>query len=101
MVPMPDRNGLNDRHPLCGGATRSPKKRGALPMQRRCFLMLASLVLAACADRSREPVGVQQPPSPLPLAGALAQVSQDDTPDQMAVARVVPGFGGYFLDGSG
>src|SRR5688572_16025698 len=68
-------------------------------MHRRCLFVIAPLVLAACVDRSREPVGVQQPIHP--LDGALAQVSQDATPDQMAVAQVVPGFGGYFLDGSG
>lgn len=66
-------------------------------MKKRWSLLVATLALAACADRSREPVGVQQPS----LASTLAQVSQEDTPDQMAVAQLVPGFGGYFLDESG
>jgi hypothetical protein len=70
-------------------------------MRRPWSLILAPLLLAACTDRSREPAGVQQTPLLPPLAGALAQVSQEDTPDQMAVAQVVPGFAGYFLDKSG
>jgi hypothetical protein len=60
------------------------------------LLPLATLALAACVDGPRDPVGVRQP-----FASTLAQVSQQDTPDQMAVAQVVPGFGGYFIDERG
>ena len=35
----------------------------------------------------------------MPSASAL-QLSQQETPDPSAVARAVPGFGGYFLDGA-
>ena len=65
---------------------------------QRVLILLAVAALAAC-DRAPEPLG--------PNAGAggaslqFAAVSADPTPDQMAVARAVPGFGGYFIDESG
>ena len=65
---------------------------------QRVLILLAAAVLAAC-DRISEPLG------PDGLAGGaslqVAAVSADPTPDQMAVARAVPGFGGYFIDASG
>lgn len=57
--------------------------------------VLGSLVFAAC----REP-NVAAPDTPR-LGASLQQVSQDANPSQMAVAAVVPGFGGYFLDAAG
>ena len=71
--------------------------RARRPMRTAWPFLIAAPVLAACADRPREPVGVPHGP----LAVLVAQVSQDPTPDQLAVAHVVPGFGGYFLDASG
>jgi hypothetical protein len=60
---------------------------------------VALLSIAACRDASGpdKPILTRaQAPST-----TLAAVSQDETPDQLAVAQVVPGFGGYFLDGAG
>ncbi|MGH7672998.1 MAG: hypothetical protein ACREMC_08860 [Gemmatimonadales bacterium] len=56
-------------------------------------LLVGALVLAACRDASNPAA----PDAPR-LNAALQQVSQDSNPSQMAVAAVVPGFGGYFLD---
>src|SRR5919106_1111125 len=60
--------------------------------------VLVVLVLGACSEdriTSPEPVdsGV-----PMPSTSAL-QLSQQETPDPNQVARAVPGFAGYFLDG--
>ena len=55
----------------------------------------ATLFAAACQDAAA-PGGPGTPP----LSASLAQVSQDPQPSQMAVAQVVAGFGGYFLDAS-
>lgn len=66
-------------------------------MRKHQTLVIATLVLAACAERPREPLGVQRPF----LASTVAQLSQEVTPDQMEVAQVVPGFGGYFIDETG
>src|SRR5687767_6288282 len=66
-------------------------------MQRGLILLVVA-ALAAC-DRGTEPVG------PNASAGGasyqLSAVSADPTPDQMAVAQAVPGFGGYFIDAGG
>lgn len=66
-------------------------------MQRVVILLLAAAV-AAC-DRSGEPLGPDarggQP------AFSVLGVSEDPTPDQLAVAQAVPGFGGYFIDQDG
>jgi len=56
-------------------------------------LLVGALVLSACRDASN-PAAPDAPH----LNAALQQVSQDSNPSQMAVAAVVPGFGGYFLD---
>lgn len=56
-------------------------------------LVVGALVLGACRDASNPAA----PDAPR-LTAALQQVSQDTNPSQMAVAAVVPGFGGYFLD---
>ena len=58
------------------------------------------LITGACRDTA----GPDQPVSPgdpAPLTTTLTEVSQDPAPDQLSVAQVVPGFGGYFLDASG
>lgn len=62
---------------------------------RRLPLLLLALAAAAC-DRSPVPTAPGPPASP-----ALAALAQDPTPDPMAVAGAVPGFGGYFIDASG
>lgn len=65
---------------------------------QRVLILVAVAALAAC-DRGPEPMG------PDGRAGGasfqLSAVSSDPTPDQMAVAQAVPGFGGYFIDASG
>jgi len=58
-------------------------------------LLVGALVLGACRDASNPAAPDAPPPR---LNAALQQVSQDSNPSQMAVAAVVPGFGGYFLD---
>lgn len=70
----------------------APEPRSAL----RALLVGAVLLTAACQD-AREPTA----PDPTAPSLSVAQVAQDSNPSQMAVAQVVPGFGGYFLDGSG
>lgn len=59
------------------------------------------LVAAAACDRMSEPVAPGPGPSQPAYSASLTQVSQDPTPDPLAVAQVVPGFGGYFLDEAG
>lgn len=64
-------------------------------MRKLLFIPLG-LLAAACTDRATAPDALGTP-----SASTLAQVAQDPTPDQLAVAQVVPGFGGYFLDATG
>ena len=66
-------------------------------MRRISFLVVLALVGAAACDR-QDPVSAG--PEAPPLA-AIAAVAQDPAPDQLAVARAVPGFGGYFIDETG
>lgn len=54
----------------------------------------AAFVVASCTDVPNP----SQPSAPLSM---VAQVAQEPNPSQMSVAQAVPGFGGYFLDGSG
>ncbi|MGQ0815216.1 MAG: hypothetical protein ACT4O1_12285, partial [Gemmatimonadota bacterium] len=58
------------------------------------LLPLFALLVTGCADREPLEPGARQ-------SAAMENVSQDPTPDPAAVAAVVPGFGGYFLDESG
>ncbi len=62
-------------------------------------LVAALLVAGGCHDGT-SPAGVEDREQ-VPAAPGfdLQQVSQDETPDPWAVADVVPGFAGYFLDG--
>jgi hypothetical protein len=53
-------------------------------------LVLCAVLFGACRDAATPE-----------LAASLQQVSQDENPSQMAVAAVVPGFGGYSIDGAG
>src|SRR5687767_14150060 len=55
----------------------------------------AVLAGAACSD-----VPAPSAPAVRPAMSGFA-IAQDATPDQMAVAKAVPGFGGYFLDATG
>ena len=59
--------------------------------------LVLALVLGACSED--DPTSPESFDSgvPMPSASAL-QLGQQDTPDPNAVARAVPGFGGYFLD---
>jgi hypothetical protein len=72
---------------LLGRRTRRSRARGAVAIG----VLLAS---AACQD--------VPPPSPTEpdarFAVSPAAVSDDPAPDPLDVAKVVPGFGGYFLD---
>jgi regulator of RNase E activity RraA len=56
-------------------------------------LIVGAIVLGACRDASN-PAALDAPG----FSAALQEVAQDTNPSQMAVAQVVPGFGGYFLD---
>lgn len=80
---------------------RSPRKAPSVrSVTASSIAALALLVLGACTDAAgpEKPI---DPGSRAPSTATLAQVSQDDAPDQLSVAQVVPGFGGYFLDASG
>lgn len=55
--------------------------------------LVIGVVLATACREAAPPTG----PSGAPTFVTIQQVSQDPTPDQMAVAQVVPGFAGYFL----
>ena len=64
-----------------------------------CFrLVLAAVVLAvsACQESSEPTTPEFEPETP-----DLQRLAEEDSPDPMAVARAVPGFGGLFLDSSG
>src|SRR5687768_279200 len=65
------------------------------PWARIALGVSTVLAGAACSD-------VPAPSAPAVRAsmGGFA-IAQDATPDQMAVAEAVPGFGGYFLDATG
>jgi hypothetical protein len=60
------------------------------------LLFGAALATLACYDAS-DPNAPNTPPT----SPQFSQVSQQPNPSQMAVAAVVPGFGGYFLDAAG
>jgi hypothetical protein len=64
----------------------------------RFGLLAATMMLAvsACQDASEPTTPDAQPETP-----DLRQLAQEPSPDPMAVARAVPGFGGLFLDASG
>jgi hypothetical protein len=65
----------------------------------RCFsVLLAAVVLAvsACQEASEPTTPDFEPETP-----DLQRLAQEDSPDPVAVARAVPGFGGLFLDSSG
>jgi hypothetical protein len=72
--------------------------RGAPGWRSHCPLaLLGATVLAIGCYDAPAPSGSGLPP----LAATAAQVGQDSTPTQEAVAAAVPGFGGYFLDSAG
>ena len=54
------------------------------------------VVAGACRD-----IPAPQAPDMTSRDAAAHSVSQDPVPDQLAVAQVVPGFGGYYLDAAG
>jgi hypothetical protein len=60
------------------------------------LLVGLTLALVACDD-SPDPTS----PEVKSANPQLLQASQDPNPSQLAVAKAVPGFGGYFLDGAG
>jgi len=60
------------------------------------LVVIMMLAVSACQETS-EPTA----PDIQPEAPDLRQLSQEPSPDPMAVARAVPGFGGLFLDPSG
>ena len=61
----------------------------------RFTLLIAALAMAACVDQGA-------PTSPARLATEpSAQIAASEVPDQSAVAQLVPGFGGYFIDEAG
>lgn len=58
--------------------------------------LAVALAVGACQDTTPPTGPPAGPPSP---DLSLQDVSQEETPDPMAVAQVVPGFAGYFLAG--
>jgi hypothetical protein len=60
------------------------------------LLLGGALATLGCRD-APDPSGPNTPPS----SPQFSVVSQDPHPSQLAVAQVVPGFGGYFLDAAG
>ncbi|HEX5724765.1 MAG TPA: hypothetical protein VFX98_04825 [Longimicrobiaceae bacterium] len=69
-------------------------------MRRYLIALLAAAAATAC-DQAEDPVASGREPVGPSRTVALSQVAQDPTPDQLAVARAVPGFGGYFIDETG
>lgn len=67
---------------------------------RRLCLPLLLLAVAACDTLSHTVAPGGEPSGPA-WSASMHQVSQDPTPDPVAVGQVVPGFGGYFLAGDG
>lgn len=55
------------------------------------------LALAAC-DSPPDPTAPGSDPSGASLSSTMTEVSQEPVPEHKAVAQVVPGFGGYFLE---
>lgn len=72
-------------------STRAGPRRAPLGL-----VLFLTLLAAACQD-APPPTGPGGAGAPSP-AFSMEQVSQEETPDQAAVAAVVPGFAGYFLD---
>jgi hypothetical protein len=66
-------------------------------MHRSIPLAAVALLAIACQDAS-PPTDPEAAPR---LNASVVAASQSDAPDQMVVARAVPGFGGYFIDESG
>jgi hypothetical protein len=63
---------------------------------RGSVLLLMTVAVAAC-DLPRDPIAPDAE-GPLGRSGSVAAVAEETVPDQMAVAQVVPGFGGYFIE---
>lgn len=66
-------------------------------MRGRLLALLLAVAVAGC-QRDADPVGPEAAGLSPSLSASLSEVSQDPTPDPLAVAQVVPGFGGYYLD---
>ncbi|HEX6314242.1 MAG TPA: hypothetical protein VFZ73_05255 [Gemmatimonadaceae bacterium] len=64
---------------------------------RQLSAALAIITSMACIDQASPPTAPARSLNTL----ATAQVAASDTPDQLSVAQVVPGFGGYFIDETG
>ena len=66
-----------------------------MPRSRLALALLAAgLLTAACQD-------TPAPTDPGLISFSTAAISQDATPSQLDVALAVPGFGGYYIDGTG
>jgi len=65
------------------------------PRLRLLAAALASAI-SACQETSQPTAPDFQPETP-----DLQRLAQEPSPDPVAVARLVPGFGGLFLDSSG
>jgi hypothetical protein len=75
---------------------REPGRSGRTP-PALCALLIGGLSLIVACHDTPDPTS----PHNQPLSPQLPQLSQNPTPSQLEVAQAVPGFGGYFLDGSG
>jgi hypothetical protein len=58
------------------------------------LLSVLAVFAAACQD-------IPSPTDPARLEASRSGAQSQETPDQLEVARAVPGFGGYFIDESG
>jgi hypothetical protein len=66
-----------------------------MPRSRLALALLAAgLLTAACQE-------THAPTDPGLISFSTAAASQDATPSQLDVALAVPGFGGYYIDGTG
>jgi hypothetical protein len=63
-------------------------------MRRVAVFSSAILFLLACQDSQTEPRSA-------PTFNVQVSTASQETPDQLAVAQSVPGFGGYFIDSNG
>jgi hypothetical protein len=74
------------------------QQEGRMPHKGRAVSILvvgSAVAIGACHDST------PTAPNATPASAELQQVGQASSPDQLAVARVVQGFGGFFLDKDG
>lgn len=73
------------------------QQHAGVPFRALAIILAVGLSVAACADDAPDAVA----PEPAYPSSSMADVSADPEPDPLAIAAVVSGFGGYFLDADG